>query len=135
MVSTQGLVATITDGVDRELEETGGRSPSPSLERELGINKALKSALPKTSPPRQQVPQGCVPVSGRRGALGRERAECAARESPRKVQMNWGFVYMGIWNGPWRLNRNSPAEVAGNGTPDSENSMNKGFGSRKHAEG
>lgn len=78
MVSTQGLVATITNGVDRELEEIGGRSPSPSLDRGLGINKALKSALPKASPPSQQTPQGCVPVPGRRGALGRERAECAA---------------------------------------------------------
>lgn len=55
-------MATITDGVDRELEETGGRSPSPSLERELGTNKALKSALPKASPPAnksRRVVTGC----------------------------------------------------------------------------
>ena len=37
--------------------------PPASLERELGINKAVRGTLPKAPPPIQQFLPGCAPVS------------------------------------------------------------------------
>lgn len=80
-----GTVGTVC----AELEGTVMGGLRPPLERELGINKAAGSALPKPAPPSQPIPRA-VPLYG----AGVERL--AVEESPGTGQSDWGSMGVGI---------------------------------------